>query len=388
MRYVKRPMPTMREIQALPPGRLYLGNGLLLKTTPTSRTWMYRYTKPSTHRVTETSIGPWPEYSPSYARQVATQLHVMVLKGEDPVQVARQKETSKITFAEVCEEWTNHHRSKWRSLKHVNNLIGKHGQRLADVPVRAIDKSMIIDALSSLYKRHPDQALRALRMWKQVLDYAIAKEMRPEPNPARWRGHLEHIFPERPKTNNNHYPSLPFKDVPEIIQRLRLRQEKGTSASALELQILCASRPGEVRNMKWSEVDLENRTWTLPPERTKQNRQHRVPLSERCMAILALQAEYRTNDFVFTGYKDEALDEKAMRELLRRMDLPIRATHGFRASFRNWAARTFPRDRDLLEMSLGHLIKGKVEAAYWTEDALEERRPIMQKWAEFCCSAN
>jgi hypothetical protein len=139
----------------------------------------------------------------------------MVLKGEDPVQVARQKETSKITFAEVCEEWTNHHRSKWRSLKHVNNLIGKHGQRLADVPVRAIDKSMIIDALSSLYKRHSDHALRALRMWKQVLDYAIAKEMRPEPNPARWRGHLEHIFPERPKTNNNHYPSLPFKDVPQ-----------------------------------------------------------------------------------------------------------------------------------------------------------------------------
>ena len=104
------------------------------------------------------------------------------------------------------------------------------------------------------------------------------------------------------------------------------------------------------------------------------------------MEILALQAEYRTNDFVFTGYKDEALDEKAMRELLRRMDLPIRATHGFRASFRNWAQRNFPRDRDLHELSLGHLIKGKVEEAYWTEDALEERRPIMQKWAEFCCS--
>src|SRR6516165_3132863 len=147
-------------MQALPPGRLYLSSGLLLKTTPTSRTWMYGYTKPSTHRVTETSIGPWPEYSLSDARQAATQLRVMVLKGDDPVQVARQNEGSKVTFAEACESWINQHRSKWRSLKHVNNLIGKHGQRLADVPVRAIDKSMIIDALSSLYKRHPDQALR------------------------------------------------------------------------------------------------------------------------------------------------------------------------------------------------------------------------------------
>src|SRR5262249_49357182 len=171
MRYVKRPMPTMREIQALPPGRLYLGNGLLLKTTSTSRYWMFRYTKPSTHRATETSIGPWPEYSLSDARQAATQLRVMVLKGDDPVQVARQKETSKITFAEACEGWINQHRSKWRSLKHVNNLIGKHGQRLADVPVGAIDKHMIEGALSDLYKSHPAHALRALRMSNQVLDY-------------------------------------------------------------------------------------------------------------------------------------------------------------------------------------------------------------------------
>src|SRR5262249_44510303 len=204
------------------------------------------------------------------------------------------------------------------------------------------------------------------------------------PNPARWRGHLEHIFPERPKTNNNHYPSLPFKDVPEIIQRLRLRQEKGTSAAALEFQILCACRPGEVRNMKWSEIDWGNRIWTLPPERTKQNRRHRVPLSERCIEILALQNEYRTNDFVFTGYKGEALDEKAMGELSRRMDLPIRATHGFRASFRNWAFHT-RQGRDLAELSLGHLVaENRTEGAYLTTDGLDERRPIMEAWSAYC----
>src|SRR2546423_14325024 len=116
MRSVNKPMPTMREIQALPPGRLYLGGGLLLKTTPTGyRCWMFRYKSPITHRWTETIIGPWPECSPSYARQVAAQLYVMVLKDEDPVQVARQKKGSKTTFAEASEGWINKHKSRWRS---------------------------------------------------------------------------------------------------------------------------------------------------------------------------------------------------------------------------------------------------------------------------------
>jgi integrase len=268
------------------------------------------------------------------------------------------------------------------------------------MPVRMIDQRMIVDALADLNKRHPEQARRALRVWAQVLDYAKAMGMREGDNPAAWRGNMEHIFPDRPKNHNKHHASMPFKDVPEFVQRLRLRQVKGTSAAALEFQILCASRPGEVLSMKWSEVDLVNRIWTLPPERTKQNRQHRVPFSERCTEILALQNEYRkgqpfallSDDFVFQGYKGEALDDKSLRELLKRMDLPVHVTpHGFRSSFRNWAQRThfnnprIDRDRrDLAELSLGHSIKGKVEEAYWTEDALDERRPIMDAWSTYC----
>jgi integrase len=313
----------------------------------------------------------------------------MVLQGKDPVVEARKLEGSKKTFAEVWEEWTNQHRSKWRSLRHVRILLS-HCKPLAEIPVNKIDKAMIIDTFTDLYKNHPDQALRALRMCKQVLDYAIAKDYRSGPNPAEWRGHLEHIFPERPKANNNHYPQLPFQDVPELMRRLSLREMKGTSPLALRFQILTASRPGETLGMRFSEVDLENRIWTLPPERTKQNRQHRVPLSEACMRILALQAEYRTCDFVFTGRSNHvALNLKALRDLLRAMDLPKHVTpSGFRKSFRNWAARARINgeriDRDLAEMCLGHLIKGKVEEAYWTEDAIDERREIMQEWALYC----
>ena len=182
--------------------------------------------------------------------------------------------------------------------------------------------------------------------------------------------------------------------------RVRLREVKGISAAALEFLILTAARTNEVLGMRWSEIDLVNRIWMLSPERTKQNREHRVPLPIRCTEILALQNEYRhkgqpfsllSDDFVFQGYKGEALDDKSLRELLKRMDLPKHVTpHGFRSSFRNWAARARIKDeridRYLAEMCLGHKVKGEVEAAYWTEDAIDERRVIMEAWAEYCGS--
>src|SRR6516164_8122808 len=192
MRRVKRPMPTMREIQALPPGRLYLGYGLLIKITPKGyRSWMYRFKKPGTGKYTEVSIGPWPEYGYSSARQVADDLYVKVLQGKDPVVEARKQEASKTTFAEACEGFIAQHRSKWRSLRHIRILL-KHCEPLAEIPVPMIDKTMVRDTFTDLYKHRPVHALRALRLCKRILDYAIANDMRPGPNPAQWRDHLEH----------------------------------------------------------------------------------------------------------------------------------------------------------------------------------------------------
>jgi integrase len=402
MRFVRKPAPLASEIRAITidPGkhvkRVYYGERLVLIVTPSSRRWSYRYTSPITHRANETSIGPWPEYSYSSARQVAAQLAVMVAKGQDPVQEDRRKRAAGTTFAEACEGWIKQHRSKWRSTRHIDTLI-KHGNSLADVPIRMIDRPMVIKALSPLYEKHPEQVYRVASVWARVFNYAETMDMREGKNPCTWRGNLDNVF-HRPSNGKKHHPSMPFKEVPDLVQRLRLRI-KSHSAAAMEFLILTASRASEVLGMKWSEIDLINRVWILPPERTKQNRQHRVPLSERCMEILAVQNEYRTGDFVFTGYKGEALDDKSLRELLKRMDLPIHVTpHGFRASFRNWAARAHINGehidrflvvvrRSLAEMCLGHLVKGKVEAAYWTDDALEDRRPIMDEWAEYCGSA-
>jgi integrase len=384
MRRVKRPMPTMREIQALPPGRpLYLGNGLLLKTTPTSRTWMYRYKKPTTGKYTEVSIGPWPEYGYSSARQVATQLHVLVLQGKDPVVEARKRKGSKTTFAEACEGWINQHRSRWRTTRRLKTSIGKYAQSIADLPVRTIDRPMVIKALTPLWGKHPEQGYRTSTVWARVFDFATVMGYRDDEqaNPARWRGNLEHVF-HRPK-NNNHYESLPFQEVPEFMGRLRLRQVKGHSAAALEFIALTASRPGEVLGMKWSEIDLVNRILTLPPERTKQKRQHRVPLSNRCMEIIALQKEYRTGDLVFPGrYRGEPLHLSSLHALLKKMDV-CADPHGFRRSFRNWAFHT-RQDPDLADLALGHKITNRTQGAYLTEDGLNERRPIMEAWAKFC----
>src|SRR5262249_6504842 len=145
MRRVKRPMPTMREIQALPPGRLYLGHGLLIKVTPTGyRSWMYRYKSPITARYNEVSIGPWPEYGYSSARQVANDLYIKVLQGKDPVVEARKLQGSKITFAEAAEGWLKQHKSKWRSTRRLQTSIGKHAQAIAHLPVRTIDKPMVV----------------------------------------------------------------------------------------------------------------------------------------------------------------------------------------------------------------------------------------------------
>jgi integrase len=384
MRYVTRPMPTMREIQAMPPRRLYLGYGLVLIKSPTSTRWAYRYTSPITHKVTETTIGPWPEYGYSSARQVATQLHVMVLRGEDPVHVARQLEANKTTFAETWKGWIETQRRAWRpgGLRDAILLFTKYGARLADVPVAKITADMVDAALADLRERYELQARRALGMFARVFDYAKAKGFRTGDNPAAWKGLFEFRWGPQPKTHNNHHTALPFKELPDFMQRLRLRQAKATSALALEFLILTASRTGEVLGMKWSEYHPDQKLWIVPAERMKNAGEHRVPLSDRAIRILAIQNEYRTgSDYVFTGYKRVALDDKALRVLLKSMDVPV-TVHGFRSSFRDWCAVN-KFDYAASELSLSHTVGSQTARAYFRDDLLDERRTIMSAWASY-----
>jgi integrase len=377
----------MREIQAMPPGRLYLGHGLVLIKSPTSIRWIYRYTSPITHKPTETTIGPWPEYGYSSARQVATQLHVMVLSGKDPVQEARKLEANKTTFAEACEGWIEKQTQAWRfgGLRDATLLLTKHGARLADVPVAKITPDMVESALADLLKRHPLQARRALGMFARVFDYAKSRGLRTGDNPAAWKGMFKDRWPSRPKnTSKNHHTALPYDKLPDFMHRLRLRQAKAISALALEFLILTASRTGEVLGMKWSEYIPDQKLWIIPAERMKNACEHRVPLSDRARQILDIQNEYRTgSDHVFTGYKRVALDDKALRVLLRSMDVPV-TVHGFRSSFRDWAGNETNFDRVTCELALSHNAGDATELAYKRGDELKKRRALMDAWARHC----
>jgi integrase len=382
---------TPKQIKALLPGRHYLGDGLCLIKQPNGKVrFIFRYTSPLTRRPNETSIGPYPAVPYPAARAEVSRLRALLAKGTDPVANKREQRAVGITFAEACQGWIVLRQDRWRSTRVVKNLLVRHGKPLAGIPVSQITPQMVLSALAVLLERHPEQARRALAMWSRVFDYAKAMGMRTGDNPAAWRANMEYMVQERPG-DDKHYPSMPFKRVPDFMKRLHLRQMKGVSAIALEFQIITVTRPGETRGARWSEFDLVNRIWTLPPDRTKQGRQHRIPLSERCMQILSLQSEHAattfafvTNAFIFSGHNRVALAEKNMRDILRNMRESVTNTHGFRSSFRDWAASMHPRDRDLAELSLGHSIKGKTEAAYWRDDGLEQRRPIMNAWSEFC----
>jgi integrase len=391
--FTKGMKPTKHKIMTAPPGRHYLGQGIcLIVVAPKTehglakRRWVYRYTKPKTKKVTETPIGSAYAFPYDEAFAQATRYRLLVLKDQDPVDVKRQKAASTTTFAEVSDEWFQRHKSWSESQKlDVTLRLTKHAQALATNAIAHIDVDMVEAAIKPLGDRVPKQARRTLNIWARVFTFAKNKRYCTGDNPATWEENLELRFPDWAKTKTRHYTSLAHQAVPEVVRRLYIRQPNSTAANALLFQIFTATRSCETLGAEWPEFDLPNRIWTVPAVRMQKTKKpHRVPLSSPAMALLAHQWEYRKSDqFVFTGRNRTSLDRKAMRLLLR--DMEIKATpHGFRSSFRNWAAKYFKRDRDFNEMCLSHKVKTSVEECYWTEDALDERRPIMDAWGEYC----
>ena len=378
---------TIREINALTPGkRKYLGHGGGFRKAKNGNCyWFFRYTRPGIGKPNETGIGPWPELTWADANAEVVRLRTLVAKGIDPIAQKQQDKFNGITYAEACEAYITHKSPRWRSTKNAKNLLGQANKFLASTPVSVITPPMIKEALMPIWVEHPYQVIRALPMIASVFRYAKFEGWCAGENPADWKGNMEHVFGGL-KRRKVHYASLPFKDVPDFVRKLHVRRVRGGSVLALEFQILTASRPGEARGARWSELKLEDKVWVIPPERTKQNRQHRVPLSQRCLDILALCDERRVNDFVFTGYNQTALDGKALRVLLANMKVPV-TSHGFRSSFRNWAFST-RQDRDLAELSLGHdVAEDRTEGAYLTVDGLDERRPLMEAWSDYCAGS-
>ena len=209
------------------------------------------------------------------------------------------------------------------------------------------------------------------------------RDYRSGENPARWKGHLEHVLPNGGQVAKvEHHPALPYQDMPGFIAKLRTRQ--GAAASALLFAILTAARTNEVVGARWSEVDLKNKTWTVPAERMKAGKAHKVPLSDQPVALLrALYRDGHGDGFLFIGSRPgAALNAKALHRLLARMGEAV-TVHGFRSSFRTWAAEQTNFPREVGEQALAHIISDKVEAAYKRTTLFDKRRQLMAAWAKY-----
>jgi integrase len=255
---------------------------------------------------------------------------------------------------------------------------------LGALSIQAIDTNVVLRVLEPIWKTKPETASRVRGRIESILDWAKVRGLRQGENPARWRGHLDHLLPAKSKVRRvKHHAALPYAELPKFIAELRTQE--GVAARALEFTILTASRTGETIGAVWDELNTSEKLWSIPADRMKAGRDHRVPISSRALEILRHEHDLRTSDYVFPGGKaGKPLSNMAMTEVLRRMGRGNITVHGFRSTFRDWAAERTNFPNEVVEMALAHAVGDKVEAAYRRGDLFEKRRRLMAEWATYC----
>lgn len=384
-RLTARTVQTINEI-----GRHPDGNGLYLNISANGgRRWVFLYrikgrlSKNGKKKLFEMGLGSASSVSLKEAREAAAAARRQLRDGLDPLQ-QRGKSSTK-TFSECAAEYIALQESGWRNPKHTeqwkNTLATYADPKIGKLPVDAITVDHVLDILKPIWKTKTETASRVRGRIESILDWAAAHKYRSSENPARWRGHLDKVLPAvRKVAKVEHHPALPYADIQAFMTDLRSRD--GAAAKALEFTILTAARTGETIGAKWDEIDFKEKVWTVPAERMKAGVEHQVPLSDRAIEILTdLNQE---TDYVFPGQEiDKPLSNMAMLALLKRMNRSDLTVHGFRSTFRDWAAETTEYPNELVEMALAHTIKNKAEAAYRRGNLLERRRALMQSWADF-----
>ena len=375
---------TARKVETTKAGKYSDGGNLYLIVLPSGgRKWVLRFTWRGKAR--EMGLGSPANVSLADAREKAAHARRMIAQGLDPI--AERKRTGGIpTFGEMTDQVHEALSLGFRSAKHTaqwRTTLLTYAAPLADKPVDVIGIDDVLAVLRPIWTTKSVTASRLRGRIEKVLDAAKAKGFRQGENPARWRGHLDHLLAKQTKLTRGHYAAMPYERVAAFIGRLR--ESDSLTALALEFCILTAARSGEVLGMRWSEVDLEKKVWTVPAHRMKAGREHRVPLSERAVAILKPLAEIKSGDFVFPGQrKNRPLSHRVMNKTLHRMSADTVTVHGFRSSFRDWAGNESSFPREVVETALAHVVGDAAEQAYRRSDALEKRRKLMEAWASYC----
>ena len=340
-------------------------------------------------------LGPARDVSLAEARERAREARRLRRVGVDPIDAKRERQAADrldaakmITFAQCGAAYIENHRAAWKSQKHAAQweatLRTYAYPVFGNLPVAAVDTALVIKVLDPIWTTKPETASRLRGRIEAVLDFAKVRGYRDGENPARWKGHLKEALPAVSKVRKiKHHAALPYTEIGAFMADLRQRQ--GGAAGALEFAILTVARTSEVIGVRWPEIDMAQRIWTVPAERMKAGVEHRIPLSEQALALLGRVAATKVNDVVFCGQKPgHPLSNMALLMMLRRMGRSDITVHGFRSTFRDWAAdrTTFPRE--VVEAALAHTVVNKTEAAYRRSDLFEKRRPLIQQWGSFC----
>lgn len=370
------------------------GGGLYLQVSASgAKSWVFRFKDGS--RLREMGLGPLHTIGLAEARLRAQECRRARLDGRDPIAarhleriVAKLDAAKSVTFKTCAESYIAAHQVGWRNPKHRdqwrNTLATYVHPVIGELPVAAIDTALVMKIIQPLWSEKPETANRVRGRIEAILDWAKVQTYRTGDNPARWRGHLENLLAKRSKVRRvKHHAALPYAEIAEFVAELR--QQDGIAARALEFAILTAARTSEVIGAKWGEINRAERLWIIPAERMKSGREHRVPLSDAVLAIVDAMAAIRSGDFVFPGGKAaRPLSNMSMLMTLRRMGRADLTAHGFRSTFRDWAAERTSFPAEVAEMALAHVVSDKVEAAYRRGDLFEKRRQLADAWGKFC----
>jgi integrase len=374
------------------------GGGLyFISRPPNGASWMFRFNRHGKDRWM--GIGQYPTVTLSDARQRATDARRLLIDDVDPINhrreqrsLARLEHAKRMTFAQCAAQYIASHKAAWRNSKHraqwESTLATYAYPVIGTLPIAAIDTPLVMKVLQPIWTTKPETASRLRGRIEAILNWATASEFRTGPNPARWRGHLDNLLPAKSKIARvTHHAALPYTELPDFMAALR--DQDGNAARALEFLILTAARTGEVIGARWSEINLSEKLWTIPAERMKASKEHRVPLSPRAIEILEaiMPADANPEGFAFPGSKTgKPLSNMAFLMLLRRMGRTDLTAHGFRSTFRDWCAERTSFPSEVVEMALAHTIGNKVEAAYRRGDLFEKRRQLMANWSDYCVS--
>ena len=319
------------------------------------------------------------------ARDRAAEARRLIAEGEDPI--TKKQQARPKTFREAALELIDSKRPGWKSAKHAAQwtatLDAYVFPKIGAVQIAKIETADVISTLAPIWAAKPETANRVRQRIEAVIDYASALGIRSGDNPARWRGHLDHLLPKPKKVRAVvHHPALPHAQIAGFMTDLAKRE--GVAARALAFTILTAARSGETRGMTWGEVDLEAKVWTIPADRMKAAKEHRVPLTDAALSLIGQRPEGTPADALIFGSEakpGKPISNMSMTAVLRRMERGDITVHGFRSTFRDWAGETTGFPREVIEAALAHGIKDKAEAAYARSDLFDKRRKLMEAWA-------